>query len=912
MSMPFEHLYQHIKRQDPRLYESLKRVEAELNRLYGLSVSAEEAVAEETIPNVSFFIAGTSNGDGTFENEMYWDKVKEKMCIDWAAVAPADRSNWSGCQVWIKIADVYHQATGTIDFASFKLTDVAEDEYYHYSTVVIENKNVPDPVETWTFICVSIAASGALKRDALGKPSGAEITLDTIEAEEYRAGIVTGTGSDVNYQVDSHTGDPVAQLEITFTPPTDAADYPGTYYALWEVQSAGVPDISAYVRVAAKASSPIHSTWHVRPKTVTERYYWKVVTNSDAIHPPPTADDPGGYEDVTAPVGPTQVSAFSVSLVQVDGETGYVAYKPVRLKWSLTIPDDDELWSFRIDKRLCNIAWVPQTDWQSSGVYGTGPPAGAYSEVMYDSWELPNAIEYWQFRARSQSHTGLLNDTAPPTYNLTVPAKSFRAGVCTGTSDALNYQVDPNDQTPSGQLEITFTAPADAGNFPGTYYSLWVCQKGSAPALGEYERVSAKLSSPIHSAWYPRPKTGVIRYYWKLVTNSDLYHPGPEVGDPGDYIELAVPSAPSQVSSFSVSMVKLDNATAIGTYDLFARIKYACTLPADNQFWNVYIERRKYTSATFTVPDGDWYWDGNKFDGMAAGAQVDITVDSFPRPNATEYWKFRAGARSHYGLVNTTARPEHNLTFAAQGSAIVINPTTGAVSLATAGSAQPSLHIDTGTVDVYINTIDFIKILNGTTSYTQMTGQLISVENLTYANRKLQIRPSNINIYGYGLIAAAYLADYAPSDPHSEGYLSLYYDGAIRAEIKANPGYIDIKDNYKLNGTIFINSTRDATFNSLAIDATGKGFDATGNAAAVNVSASGYVDSVGGIKVDSILRIGESGQSYPRYWTQSAAPSLSTGEFGVFKDTDLTKTFLVYYDGAQAFYLELTAGWPPA
>jgi len=705
----------------------------------------------------------------------------------------------------------------------------------------------------------------------LYKPNMA-YAINTDALADLRAGVVTDATGSLNYQVDPNDGSYAGQLEIAFTAPGDAAFHPGTYYALWIAKSETTPDITAYVRVAAKAGSPLHSPWYTRPSSGTERYYWKVVTNSDISHPPPEAGDPGSYLEIATPAAPAQVSNLVVSLVQVDGVTAYASNLPVRLKWSLTIPNDPELWSFRIDKRKCNSGWTAIGDWQPSGVYGHGPAAGTYTEVMVDSWTLPLATEYWQFRAKSQSHTGLLNDTSPPTYNLTVPSRSDRAGVCTGASGSLNYQVDPNTQAPSGQLEIAFTPPADAATYAGTYYSLWVCKKSSAPALGEYERVSAKSATPIHSPWYVRPSSSTERYYWKLVTNSDASHPAPEAGDPGSYLDIAAPSAPAQVSGFSVSMVKLDNATAIGTYDLFARIKYACTLPSDNQFWNVYIERRKYTSATFATPAGDWYWDGNKFDGMAAGAQVDITVDSFPRPNVTEYWKFRAGARSHYGLVNTTSRPEYNLTFAAQGSAITIDPTTGNVDLATSGTAQTSLSIVSGAVNLAVNATDWLTITDSTgyrkttinqsqfyandTRYNYVYGNLLNGRVEVSALKDIS---TDVSKGSYAVMQAT------PGYPE----ILLYYNGAVTIDIDGSgtPSINLIGGSYKIGGTTLVDSTRDATFNSLAIDATGYGFDYLGQAAAKKLTVAGTGAAASIILTDGYMSSDEG------YYTASSSGS---------------------------------------
>lgn len=290
---------------------------------------------------------------------------------------------------------------------------------------------IPQPVGSNADYEIAVGARSRVYRKKL---DDAPTTVVTITGVSFltagRAGVVTGVSADVNYQRDPHTGNPVGQGEISFTPPTDAGDYEGTYYRLWWAEAASEPDLDEYDNQAAKLGSPLHTSWYVRPEGATpRRFYYKIVSNSDYVHASPEAGDPGGYFEIEEPSAPDQVSGFSVSLVQQDGVTAYSTAKPVRLKWSLTIPSDAEFWNFRVDKRKCDASWTPVGDWQWSGDYAEGPAAGAYSEAMVDSWELPPTEEYWEFRAYSQSHVGVLNETSPPTYQLTVPARTVGDGL---------------------------------------------------------------------------------------------------------------------------------------------------------------------------------------------------------------------------------------------------------------------------------------------------------------------------------------------------------------------------------------------------------------------------------------------------------------------------------------------------
>lgn len=188
---PFEPLYSHLRGNDPKLYEALKRLERDMRSMYDAIAVLQTPAAEVTTvvlaPDVQYFAAGTAVGDGTYTAAMYWDDIKQKMCIDWAAVAPADIANWTGIQVWIMLPDnggyTYSQATGTIDNPSFIENDAGERAAY--GTIEIEVEAVPAVAATWTFIAASIDAAGTLNKNSAGNPVGVNVSLDTLIMSDY-------------------------------------------------------------------------------------------------------------------------------------------------------------------------------------------------------------------------------------------------------------------------------------------------------------------------------------------------------------------------------------------------------------------------------------------------------------------------------------------------------------------------------------------------------------------------------------------------------------------------------------------------------------------------------------------------------------------------------------------------------
>jgi phage-related protein len=155
------------------------------------------------------FRAGRSQGDGSFQSSMYWDDRRQRMLIDWACLAPADRSNWSGIQLWIHSPKGYSRAA-SIPLTEFTRTD--DGDLYLYDTIAIEPDSIPDPAETWTLICASVDIYGQVSTDGNGNPSGATVALSTLSNAIY----VSAFTAEAVYET-SESGDLTFRLRGSWT-----------------------------------------------------------------------------------------------------------------------------------------------------------------------------------------------------------------------------------------------------------------------------------------------------------------------------------------------------------------------------------------------------------------------------------------------------------------------------------------------------------------------------------------------------------------------------------------------------------------------------------------------------------------------------------------------------------------------
>lgn len=180
-------------------------------------VVAMVPLAAVSVPNVVLFSAGTSDGAGSYTALMYWDPVsKVVMLIDWGCLAPDDRTNWGGVQIWIQTPDGlggfnYFPATGILGIEAF--TDTGATGFVILATISVEPVNVPVPPQSWVFIACSAAndADKTLNRIG-GHPTGPSITLATLAKTDF----ITGFTAAANYPP-LESGDQVFDLSGSWT-----------------------------------------------------------------------------------------------------------------------------------------------------------------------------------------------------------------------------------------------------------------------------------------------------------------------------------------------------------------------------------------------------------------------------------------------------------------------------------------------------------------------------------------------------------------------------------------------------------------------------------------------------------------------------------------------------------------------
>jgi len=213
-------------------------------------------------PHVKVFRAGRLQQDGQFAPEMYWDDRRQRMLIDWACLAPEDRTNWSGVQVWIKSPRTgggyaYTPATDPIPQTQFTLprrVEGGEQQVpYLYDTIAIEPESIPQPPQTWTLICASISRFGTLNRDSEGNPFGPTVELMTLPRADY----VSNFAAEAVYEI-TESGDQQFRLRGSWTNPTTPR-YKGVRILMrgWESADITVADAPEGASSFASQSWPV-------------------------------------------------------------------------------------------------------------------------------------------------------------------------------------------------------------------------------------------------------------------------------------------------------------------------------------------------------------------------------------------------------------------------------------------------------------------------------------------------------------------------------------------------------------------------------------------------------------------------------------------------------------------------------
>ncbi|MBM4094148.1 MAG: hypothetical protein FJ276_32795, partial [Planctomycetes bacterium] len=391
-------------------------------------VTPDPLPAEDfTIPDVTVFKAGQQQEDGSFLSVMAWDVLRpDWLKFDWAALAPADRTNWTGIGIWIELPDgSQHDHTGWIPFADF--ARIPGDKFTATGSVAIEPTSIPSPPENWKIICVSYGVDGQPKRDSEGKVTGKSVTLATLT----KWGVLTdlaATVAEYGWDETTEPSKPVARIDITYTNPQHADE--GTTFTFWTHRTSTAvtepPDAGKFAHEASKGwESGVSSLdiWIDRPPVgePTERIWIRAAVWGRYYSGKPLNDSPVCYVDVTAPGAPAQVTGFSLTRNDLTSPA-----KLFTVSINYTRPVSLEFWYALVERIACDSDYnpLPGAKWEhfmEVGAYAT--PGTPTSELaVRDGHVYPTAAaEYWKGRARSVSRAGIFNDTAPPTANLSIP-----------------------------------------------------------------------------------------------------------------------------------------------------------------------------------------------------------------------------------------------------------------------------------------------------------------------------------------------------------------------------------------------------------------------------------------------------------------------------------------------------------
>ena len=203
-------------------------------------------------PDVVYFHAGTVDANGNWTEQMSWDPTtKDKMRVDWAALAPDDRMNWSGIAIYVRApvgnGYFYNQVTGVMTLDFFH---EADGDHYIYSNtpLLFEAKDIPNPPELWRFICVSYNRRGEPNVDQDGNPTGPYVDLQTLPLSDD----VIDFTAHIEYGV-SEAGDDTYHFYGSWTNPTDPRFKGVKIVAVW-------PDTTETVLAIEQEGSTSFST----------------------------------------------------------------------------------------------------------------------------------------------------------------------------------------------------------------------------------------------------------------------------------------------------------------------------------------------------------------------------------------------------------------------------------------------------------------------------------------------------------------------------------------------------------------------------------------------------------------------------------------------------------------------------
>ena len=486
-------------------------------------------------PDVALFGAGQNNGDGTFSANMYWDSMRKNMLIDWACLAPADRSNWGGTQVWIKVQDGaggfnYLAATGIIGIDAF--ISIGSD-FVHNDTISIEPVDIPVPPQSWDFIAVS-AANDLNKtiNKTLGLVTGPIVSLTTLPKADFVSGFTASIAPEW-----SKDGAELYRVSGTWVNPV-----PPRYKGIRVVMRMPSGDVPLAEEMEGSTS------FRADPFVVPEITPVNIVIYFVAIFGDNTfaAIIPGTTPSVALVItrhGVAPPASFTVTYVYQKIEaTGQVILK--------IIPNF-------VAPAIVNYGWMDLWALREDGAWsllGSPNQGGAGGTAIITN--LPSVVFIWKFLLISKDVNNKdsngdvkSNPDIPPsgslstTLSINPPKIDSPLGQVTGWSVSYAYSAPDANGRQSLLLVPVFIPPVD---FTWSYIEFWAKREDGFAYLLGYPSLSGVASTAIIESL---PVTGATWAFWAISFDSnDLNSDGKRSTNP----LLGVPTGTPNFFSLSV------------------------------------------------------------------------------------------------------------------------------------------------------------------------------------------------------------------------------------------------------------------------------------------------------------------------------------------------------------------------
>lgn len=453
-------------------------------------------------PNVTLFSAGQNNGDGTFAASMYWDSLRKNMLVDWACLAPVDRSNWSGVQIWIKVPDGlggfnYVAATGIIGIDAFTASGT---DFVHYDTIAVEASNVPVPPQSWDFIAVSAAndLNQTVNRVAT-IVTGLVISLTTLPKADFVSSFTASITTEW-----SKDGSELYRLSGAWVNPS-----PPRYKGIRVIMRMPTGDV--WLADEMEGSSSFRTDAFIVPDVtpVNITIYFAPVFGDSTVGAIVPGTTPSvaliiSRHGITAPASFTVASVYQK--LEATGQTilriipNFTASVAVNYGWM-------DFWALRED-----------SVWYLLG----SPNQGGASGVSIIT-NLPAVPFTWNFlliakdiNNKDSAGNVQSNPAAPPAGSLSAtllinpPKTDSTLGQVTGWSVSYSYSAPDANGKQSLLLIPTFTPPAD---FTWSYIEFWAAREDGKAYLLGYPSTSGIASTAIVDSL---PVIGFTWAFWAI------------------------------------------------------------------------------------------------------------------------------------------------------------------------------------------------------------------------------------------------------------------------------------------------------------------------------------------------------------------------------------------------------------